>query len=110
MSFLLNPSLKGANMPTKDLTGSIAIVTGSNTGIGKETATALCEMGAHVVLACRGVLKAQACAEEMTKECKGTAEAMCLGESVFGLLFVWFGRHASHCVHTRATTLGEFLP
>ena len=68
-------------MPTKDLTGTVAIVTGSNTGIGKETATAFCEMGAHVVLACRGVLKAQACAEEMTRECKGTAEAMCLGES-----------------------------
>ena len=84
MAFI-NPSLKGANMPTKDLTGQVAIVTGSNTGIGKETATALCEMGAHVVLACRGVLKAQACAEEMSKECKGTAEAMTLGEALIGL-------------------------
>lgn len=42
------------------LDGKIAIVTGSNTGIGKETARALAQRGATVVLACRDVTKAEA--------------------------------------------------
>ena len=36
-----------------DLSGKTAMVTGANTGIGYETALALYEAGAHVVLACR---------------------------------------------------------
>uniref|UniRef100_A0A7S2U1R6 Protochlorophyllide reductase n=1 Tax=Lotharella oceanica TaxID=641309 RepID=A0A7S2U1R6_9EUKA len=39
--------------PAKDLTGKVAIVTGSNCGIGRETAFHLGQMGATVVLACR---------------------------------------------------------
>ena len=52
----------------KDLTGQVAIVTGSNTGIGKETARALAEMNATVVLACRDLNKAQAAAEEIKEQ------------------------------------------
>ncbi|WPV68072.1 oxidoreductase [Chitinophaga sp. LS1] len=44
------------NIP--DLTGKTAIVTGANTGIGFETALALYEKGAHVILACRDLNKA----------------------------------------------------
>ena len=37
----------------EDLSGKVAIVTGSNTGIGLQTAKMLCDAGAHVVMACR---------------------------------------------------------
>jgi NAD(P)-dependent dehydrogenase (short-subunit alcohol dehydrogenase family) len=39
--------------------GKVCIVTGSNTGIGKETARALAAAGATVVMACRNVAKAE---------------------------------------------------
>jgi NAD(P)-dependent dehydrogenase (short-subunit alcohol dehydrogenase family) len=41
-----------------DLTGKVYIVTGSNTGIGFETAKSLVEMGATVILACRSLDRA----------------------------------------------------
>ena len=37
----------------ENLTGKVVIITGSNTGIGKETARALANFGATVILACR---------------------------------------------------------
>ena len=41
-----------------DQTGKTAIVTGANIGLGFETAKALASAGAHVVMACRNVVKA----------------------------------------------------
>jgi NAD(P)-dependent dehydrogenase (short-subunit alcohol dehydrogenase family) len=43
----------------------IAIVTGSNTGIGKETAAELYRKGYHVVMACRSEPKAEAAIEDI---------------------------------------------
>lgn len=51
------------NIP--DLTGRIAIVTGANNGIGFETAKALAEKGAEVVMACRNMDKAHAAANKI---------------------------------------------
>jgi retinol dehydrogenase 12 len=45
--------------------GKVAIVTGSNIGIGKETAVGLAAMGATTVMACRNQEKAQAAAAEV---------------------------------------------
>ena len=42
------------------MNGMVCIVTGSNTGIGKETARGLAQRGARVVLACRDLGKAEA--------------------------------------------------
>ncbi len=55
---------------TKDLTDQVAIVTGSNTGIGKETARVLASMGASVVLACRDETKTKVVVEELKKDTK----------------------------------------
>ena len=46
-----------------DLTGTTAVVTGANSGIGFETASALAAHGASVTLACRNVAKGEHAAE-----------------------------------------------
>jgi len=48
-----------------EMAGKLCIVTGGNTGIGKETARALAGLGATVVLACRDLAKAQAARKEI---------------------------------------------
>jgi NAD(P)-dependent dehydrogenase (short-subunit alcohol dehydrogenase family) len=54
-----------------DLTGRTAIVTGGATGIGIETARALAEAGAEVVIAVRKPDLGQAAADEVNKTAKG---------------------------------------
>lgn len=51
-----------------DLRGRTAIVTGSNTGIGYETALALYKAGANVIAACRDEIKAKAAINKMKKK------------------------------------------
>ena len=50
-----------------DQSGKIAIVTGSNTGIGFQMALVLADKGAHVILACRNLEKAEAAKRQILK-------------------------------------------
>jgi NAD(P)-dependent dehydrogenase (short-subunit alcohol dehydrogenase family) len=51
-----------------DLTGRVALVTGANSGIGYQTASALADHGAHVVLACRNPDKARQARDKLESE------------------------------------------
>ncbi|CAB3220931.1 unnamed protein product [Arctia plantaginis] len=59
------------------LEGITVIITGSNTGIGKETALNLYQRGARVIMACRNIEKANTARkdiEQLAKTDKGTGE------------------------------------
>jgi NAD(P)-dependent dehydrogenase (short-subunit alcohol dehydrogenase family) len=59
--------------------GKIILVTGANAGIGYETALALYEAGAHVILACRSLENANQAINKIKEHPgKGTLEAMVL--------------------------------
>lgn len=49
-----------------DLTGTVAVVTGANGGLGLETTKALVGKGAHVLMAARNRAKAEAARNELT--------------------------------------------
>ena len=51
-----------------DLKGKIYIVTGGNTGIGKETVAFLVQRKAHVIMACRSLRKAQAAKHDILQK------------------------------------------
>lgn len=46
--------------------GKVIVVTGANTGIGKETARELAKRGAHVYMACRDM---ERCEKVITADC-----------------------------------------
>ena len=49
------------------------IVTGANSGIGKETAAALAAAGHRVMIGCRTIAKAEQAAAEMTGDVAGAS-------------------------------------
>lgn len=62
------------NIP--DQSGKTVVVTGANSGIGYETALALYEKGAHVIVACRDENKAaQTIAQMLLQKANGSVEA-----------------------------------
>jgi len=56
-----------ADIPAQ--TGRVAVVTGSNTGVGYEIAAALADKGAHVVLAVRNIEKGEAARTQILTSC-----------------------------------------
>ncbi|XP_017261834.1 retinol dehydrogenase 12, like [Kryptolebias marmoratus] len=59
------------------LSDKTAVITGANTGIGKETAIDLSKRGARVILACRDMEKAQAAVKEIA-ESSGNDDVICM--------------------------------
>ena len=62
---------------------SIVIVTGSNTGIGFETASSLVERGYIVILACRDQHKGKVAANKINSKMKATRGCHLGGEAIF---------------------------
>ncbi len=60
------PAWTATDMP--DQTGRTFVVTGANSGLGEATTRALAEHGAHVIMACRNVAKAEKVAGQMPGE------------------------------------------
>src|SRR6188472_207072 len=59
-----------------DQSGRTAVITGANTGLGYETAKALAEKGAHVVLAVRNVDKGNEAAARIADAAPGVSVAV----------------------------------
>ncbi|ORX50539.1 NAD(P)-binding protein [Hesseltinella vesiculosa] len=64
--FWSTPNFSTNEIP--DLTGKIAIITGSSNGLGKVSALEMARKGCHCVLACRSEAKAQAAIAEIVQE------------------------------------------
>ncbi|KAJ3098349.1 hypothetical protein HDU96_011130 [Phlyctochytrium bullatum] len=65
---ILRPAGTFAESNVPDLTGRIAIITGTTSGVGKVSAEVLAKNGAYVIMACRNVKKAKETAEQLRKE------------------------------------------
>ncbi|MGV8876135.1 MAG: oxidoreductase [Rhodoglobus sp.] len=82
-----------------DLTGTVAIVTGANSGLGFETSRALLMAGAHVVLTTRTPAKGEAALAALRKELGDvSAETMLLDladlESISRFSEMFHGKHS----------------
>jgi NAD(P)-dependent dehydrogenase (short-subunit alcohol dehydrogenase family) len=70
------------DMPS--LEGKVALVTGANSGLGLEAATALARHGAKVLLACRNIQKAEAAADQVRATATGEVEIVPLDLASLG--------------------------
>jgi retinol dehydrogenase 13 len=57
---------KPQNTTTARLDGQVCVITGATSGVGYETAKRLAQAGAHLVLVCRNIEKAQGVKAEFT--------------------------------------------
>jgi NAD(P)-dependent dehydrogenase (short-subunit alcohol dehydrogenase family) len=64
--WILGPT-KGSDN-SKRLDGKIAVITGANTGIGKEIAKDLSSRGAKIIMLCRNVDKAKEASKEIESD------------------------------------------
>jgi retinol dehydrogenase-14 len=81
------------------MSGNTCIVTGANSGIGKETALGLARMGARVLMVCRNAEKGQAALQEIRRES---------GSSQVDLLIADMSSQAS--IRALAKQIGEKYP
>ncbi|XP_077613052.1 retinol dehydrogenase 13 [Crocuta crocuta] len=66
---LLRDYVAGGSCPSKaNILGKTVIVTGANTGIGKQTALELARRGGNIILACRDMEKCEAAAKDIRRE------------------------------------------
>src|SRR5580704_17031671 len=80
-----------------DQHGRIAVITGANSGIGREAARYLAARGARVVLACRDEGKAQAAAASIAAEVPGAeVETPPLGRTADGFELQFGTNHLGH--------------
>eukprot|EP00903_Cladosiphon_okamuranus_P009260 g8836.t1 len=68
--------VRGVEPRSVNMKGKVVIITGSNSGVGYETAKSLVNMGAHVIMACRSEEKAAAAIENITFELEAAAAAI----------------------------------
>ncbi|XP_047538778.1 retinol dehydrogenase 12-like [Vanessa atalanta] len=68
------PIFSGRCYSNVKLAGKTAVVTGCNTGIGKETVLDFYKRGARVIMACRSQEKAEATKVEIEQRCKDLSE------------------------------------
>ena len=60
--------------PLPDMTGTVALVTGSTDGLGRDVARRLAAAGAHVIVTGRSVERGEALVDEITKSGMGSAK------------------------------------
>ncbi|XP_009004465.1 retinol dehydrogenase 12 isoform X1 [Callithrix jacchus] len=75
--YVVAPSIRkffagGVCRTNVQLPGKVVVITGANTGIGKETARELARRGARVYIACRDVLKGESAASEIRADTKNS--------------------------------------